>query len=125
MKEHPELVKFLVNGGDKAETLSAAPAFLFSSQAADFKAVSEYLASGGNADAVNAAGQTALMLTAANDDAKCVELLIGNGANVNLRDKDGRTALMYAVQKAVIKPANCCLKTRPTPICRTKTEKRP
>ena len=66
LKEHPELVKFLVNGGDKAETLSAAPAFLFSSQAADFKAVSEYLASGGNADAVNAAGQTALMLTAAN-----------------------------------------------------------
>ena len=44
LKEHPELVKFLVNGGDKAETLSAAPAFLFSSQAADFKAVSEYLA---------------------------------------------------------------------------------
>lgn len=34
LKEHPELVKFLVNGGDKAETLSAAPAFLFSSQAA-------------------------------------------------------------------------------------------
>ena len=25
LKEHPELVKFLVNGGDKAETLSAAP----------------------------------------------------------------------------------------------------
>lgn len=115
LKEHPELVKFLVNGGDKAETLSAAPAFLFSSQAADFKAVSEYLASGGNADAVNAAGQTALMLTAANDDAKCVELLIGNGANVNLRDKDGRTALMYAVQKGCDKAGELLLKNKANP----------
>lgn len=115
LKEHPELVKFMTGGDHSAETFSAAPAFLFSSQAADFKAVSEYLANGGNADAINAAGQTALMLTAANDDAKCVELLIGNGANVNLRDNAGRTALMYAMQKGCDKAGELLLKNKANP----------
>ena len=35
IREHPELVKFMTGGDHSAETFSAAPAFLFSSQAAD------------------------------------------------------------------------------------------
>lgn len=113
LKEHPELVKFMTGGDHSAETFSAAaPAFILSSQAADFEAIDNYINNGGNVNAFTPAGQTFLMQTAANDDIKSASLLISRGADINLQDKNGRTALMYATQKGCDKVGELLLKNK-------------
>lgn len=51
---------------------------------------------GGNVDAANKKGQTALMMAAALGNGVAVDYLLLHQANVGLKDKAGKTALQYA-----------------------------
>lgn len=56
------------------------------------------LAAGGNVEAINESGRTALMLAAAVGRVTAIRLLLEAGANPSVQDKDRKTALMLATQ---------------------------
>lgn len=62
----------------------------------DAALIAKSLKEGADANAVDAAGNTALMLAAAYGDSRCLELLIKAGADVNATNRAGGTALMRA-----------------------------
>ena len=66
--------------------------------------VQRALANGANANAIDRAGSTALILATMVDPeiVEIVELLIEHGADVNATDDDRRTALMFASEKGDI-----------------------
>lgn len=66
---------------------------------ANYEIAKAVLQHGAQVNAVNYAGQTALMIAAGTDNksrAQCVQLLCDSGAAVGLKDENGRTALRYA-----------------------------
>ena len=63
----------------------------------DAQALRSQLASGGNVDALDRFGQSALMLAALGGHLEAVEVLIGAGANLNITAKFGLSATMLAV----------------------------
>lgn len=98
-KSHPELITMLSANGVDANALSPQAVMLFSSDKDGTEALAAYIENGGNVNAVNAGGQSCLMLLAEAGNAQGLKLLIEHGANVNTVDKQGQTALMYAAQK--------------------------
>lgn len=62
-------------------------------------ALKAVLERGGNINATDDDGETALMEAADSRRADAVRVLIANGANVNLADEDGETALMIAADE--------------------------
>lgn len=66
---------------------------------ANYEIAKAVLQHGAQVNAVNYAGQTALMIAAGTDNksrAQCVQLQCDSGAAVGLKDENGRTALRYA-----------------------------
>jgi ankyrin repeat protein len=63
----------------------------------DARALRSQLESGGNVDALDRFGQSALMLAALGGHLEAVEVLIGAGANLNITAKFGLSATMLAV----------------------------
>lgn len=63
----------------------------------DRQSLETFLADGGDIDAKDKFGQTALMLAARHGHAVAVDFLIGAGANLNVTAKYGLSAIMLAV----------------------------
>lgn len=59
-------------------------------------AIQKFIEDGGNINAENRHGKTALMRLVQTGNSQAVKSLLGNGANVNATDKHGNTALDYA-----------------------------
>ena len=70
--------------------------FLDAARAGDLTEVQTRLSAGASLAAVDAAGETALMLAAGGGDASVVECLINRGADVLAPNEGGRTARMMA-----------------------------
>ncbi len=105
LKQHPELVKYAVDGGIKGDiaphsTLTLTPDTLSPESARDF------LANGGKINDFNDSGQSCLMMAAVKDDPQCMQYLLEKGADVNLQNPAGQTALMTAVD------AGCTMATK-------------
>lgn len=66
--------------------------------AGNVDAVKFILANGGNADAVDRDGRTALMMCLYQSQGPAGVALVEANANLELRDRDGKTALMFAAQ---------------------------
>jgi ankyrin repeat protein len=89
-------------GGAAAQSADSSPASpaeaLFSAlQRGATAEVNHLLASGGNANAVDAGGTPALMVAALHGSAGLMEALLKRGADANATDTAGATALMWAV----------------------------
>ena len=116
LKEHPEIVKYVTNGGNGSEILSTTTAVTLNAEDINGEAIRDYIAHGGNVnDIVNHEGQTCLMLAAQKDDAETVQWLIDNGANVNHQDKNGRTSLMFSAMSGFLKTQEALLKNGADP----------
>lgn len=97
-----ELVNALLKGGAAATintkdkegntALLSSLAQLSYAPAATIKAL---IAAGANVDAVNAEGQTPLILAAQRNNLAMIKTLLEAHASINVRDKSGKTALMY------------------------------
>ncbi len=62
----------------------------------DVEELSEYIAKGGDVNALQKGGASLLMTAAASGQVESATLLLDSGANIEQRDAQGRTALMYA-----------------------------
>ncbi len=79
-----------------AQAADAPDALIAAAAEGRLTTVRSMLASGADANAVNARGRTALMSAAAYGNAEVVKALLASGADVNLADAAGVTALMEA-----------------------------
>jgi len=70
----------------------------------------ELLARGGDPNAVDGEGMTAMMMAAGRGHLNCVQVLVESGADINLQDKrKGLTALKFAVGEARVDVARYLL----------------
>ena len=116
LKEHPEIVKYITNGGNNSEILSTNTSLVLNDKDINGEAIRDYIAHGGNVnDIINHDGQTCLMLAAQKDDAKTAQWLIDNGANINQQDKKGRTSLMFSAKKGFLKTQKVLLENGADP----------
>jgi ankyrin repeat protein len=75
----------------------------------DLSAAEEYIAAGGDIDAGDHYGLTALMIAAGRGNNEMVAFLLNNGADPNISNRYGVTPFMLAVQRGSIDIANSLL----------------
>ncbi len=77
--------------------------------AGNVSAVKFILANGGNIDALDEDGRTALMMALFRSQSSASVALINANANIEIGDREGKTALMFAAQRGQIDAINAMI----------------
>jgi uncharacterized protein len=92
-RQQAEVMLRLVQQGPCSESIAA---FWNAAEQGDIVAVRNYLSKGGEVDAVDDQGRTALMKAASKSQPDVLHVLVEHGANVNLVDLNGCCAVEFA-----------------------------
>lgn len=97
--DRKHLCRLLAAGANPNAAHRDTCAMVFAAHRGDLDVIDLLRAHGGDINAQNAKGMTALMVAAAYQQHDLARALIQRGADINMRDKDGMTALMHAAVK--------------------------
>jgi uncharacterized protein len=101
-RQRAALIAKLAAQGPPSEAVTN---MLKAAERGDLAEVKKYLAEGGNVDAMDQSGGTALLLAAHRGQVEILKLLLANGADVNHLDQYGNYPLLYAAMILGSRPA--------------------